>query len=66
MSFWHYSVVHNNDCTIGVFFADVILTDKPENMSVTVGDHVTITCTATSFLFQPQLHWIMDSEIYTD
>ena len=49
-----------------MFFADVRFEDEPEDKSVTVGDHVTFTCTAISFRFQPGLYWILDSEIYID
>ena len=49
-----------------MFFADALLTNKPENMSVTIGDRVMFTCTALSFLYQPVLHWILDNETYTD
>ena len=47
-------------------FSDVILTDTPEDKSVTVGDSVTFTCTAVSFLFQPEFHWILDNERFAD
>ena len=49
-----------------MFFADALLTNTPKNMSVTIGDRVTFTCTAVSFLYQPVLHWILDNETYTD
>ena len=49
-----------------MLFADALLTNKPENMSVTIGDRVMFTCTAVSFLYQPVLHWILDNETYTD
>ena len=49
-----------------MFFADALFADELEDMSVTVGDHVTFTCTAISFRFQPELYWILDNERYTD